>query len=130
MAAMWRTVFGCGSEEVFKQEARMALTGRCFRVKLYRPKRLGLVPAPFVRTVIQIDEPGFPFGFQPGHIHSVAVILAGQIGPPGGKGENRLVLRARPTGTPSTAAAGHADGWRCCRLCNALIRKASPNAKP
>src|SRR6266850_7713129 len=90
---MCRTAFTCGSEEVFEQEARIVWTGRCLRVKLYRPKRLSLVTDPFVRTVIQIDEPGFPFVFQARNINSVAVILAGQIRPPGGEIENRLVLR-------------------------------------
>src|SRR5262249_1427759 len=93
MAAMCRTEFACGSEEVFKQEARIAWTGRCLRVKLYRPKWLGLVTDSFVRTVIQIDEPGFPPIFQACNIYSVAVILAGQIGSPGGEIQNRLVMR-------------------------------------
>src|SRR5215510_14993717 len=93
MSAMCRTEFACSSKQVFEQEARIVWTSRSLRVKLYRPKRLGLVTDPFVRTVIQIDEPGFPFVFQACHINSVAVILGGQIRPPGGEIQNRLVVR-------------------------------------
>src|SRR5215510_12691102 len=93
MAAICRMEFACSSEEVFKQEARIAWTSRCLRVKLDRAKRLGRVTDPFVRTVIQINEPGFPFVFQACNINSVAVILAGQIRPLGGEIQNWLVLR-------------------------------------
>src|SRR5215471_20972470 len=87
------TIFTGDPEEVLKHESRIPRTGCRFGMKLHRTKWLRLVADPFIRTIVQVYEPRLPILGQPFHVHSVAMVLAGQIGSLGGEIHNRLVMR-------------------------------------
>ena len=70
-------------EEVIKQEFRIVWAARRLRMKLHGKERLRPMADPLVRSIIEVHEPRRPIMRKACHIHRVAVVLAGQIGPLG-----------------------------------------------
>src|SRR5262245_45322637 len=93
VAAMRGTGFSGAPEEFLKHESGVARPGGRFRMKLDRPERQVLVPDSFVRTIIQIDEPGLPITSQSNRVDCVTVVLARQIRPSCHEIENGLIVR-------------------------------------